>query len=198
MLALVLAAGRRRRLSGRPRVTQPGPAGVAPGGSYRSARGDDTRGVPISRRDLPLVAASAGVLILSALALAAAFLFFLPGQENPDAGAPVSVGFASSIEEEVAEGGPIFQADITGGERGFWIALEDGELVALALEVPGREGCNVDWRGRDDTFVDCDTQPIETTELARYEVSVRREGADEGALLVDLDTVLPPPDGAPG
>ncbi len=139
---------------------------------------------------------SAVIVVVAGLLVAGAFLFLLDSGDTADPGGPVRIGLAESIRDEVDEGGPFFVADPTGGERAFWIAEEDGELVALAVEVPGREGCNAKYRGRNETFVDCDGDPIETTELARYRLSVST-GEDEGALLVDLDALLPPPQPAP-
>ncbi len=136
---------------------------------------------------------SAVIVVVAGLLVAGAFLFLLSTDDPVDTDEPVPFGLAESIRDQVDDGGPFFAADPSGGQRAIWFAVEDDELVALAVEVPGREGCNADYRGRDETFVDCDGDPVETTELARYRLTVSTAEADEGALLVDLDTLLPPP-----
>lgn len=149
--------------------------------------------MPIARRDVPLILMSAVIVIVAGLLVAGAFLFLLDSGETADPGEPVRIGLAESIRSEVEEGGPFFVADPTGGQRAFWIAEEDGELVALAVGIPDREDCTARWKGRDETFVDCDDVPVETTELDRYRLSVSTAEDDEGALLVHLDTLLPAP-----
>lgn len=146
----------------------------------------------ISRKDVPLIVMSSVILIAAGLAVAAAILYLTRSDDVGDSG-PVQIGLASSIEDLLDEEGPYFQADPTGNNRSFWVAKESGEVVALVIEAPGRPGCIVDYRGRDETFVDCDGEPVPTEALDRYAVTVSTGEDNNGALLVDLDTVEPAP-----
>jgi hypothetical protein len=111
---------------------------------------------------------------------------------DPDGRRTLTVGFAESRYENLRDEGPLYWANPFGGD-GIWLALEDDEIVALALRVPGRPDCTVNWRGRDDTFKDCDDQPIAMTELDRYEVTIPTEGDTAGQVVVDLDVLIPAP-----
>jgi len=149
--------------------------------------------VAIAKKDVPLIVMSSVILIAAGLAVAAAILFVTAGDGEGESEGPVQIGLASAQEKNIDEEGPAFLADPTGNDRSFWLTKEDGEIVALVIEVPGRPGCIADYRGRDETFVDCDGEPIETEELDRYALSVSTDEDNEGALLVDLDTVQPAP-----
>ncbi len=159
--------------------------------------GSDTRYVPIARKDLPLLLGSAVALLATGLFVAVVLVFLLPGDDSPDESEPVQIGLASSIHQNVEEDGPYFQADPLRGERPFWVALEDGEIVALAIDLPGEEGCIVDYQSRDETFVDCRSEPVLTEALARYDVTISADEKSEGAVLVDLQTLLPAPEPDP-
>ncbi len=169
----------------------PIPTDTAAGSSGGSQR-RDTDPVPIAKKDVPILVMSTVIVVAAGLAVAAAILFLLPRGETGESSGPVRIGLASSIEKQLEEG-PFFQADPLGGNRSFWVALEDGEIVALVIEAPGRPGCVVDYRGRDETFVDCDGEPVATETLDRYALTVSTDEATEGALLVDLEEVEPAP-----
>ena len=81
----------------------------------------------------------------------------------------------------------------TTGDTGFWLAIEDGKLVALKIRKPGTSDCNVRWAGSVDSFVDCDGKQVRTSQLARYRTEIPQTGGRKGKLLVDLRTTIPPP-----
>ncbi|MCZ7527521.1 MAG: hypothetical protein M5U14_14735 [Acidimicrobiia bacterium] len=145
------------------------------------------------RSDLTILLATGGAALAAALVVAA-LLLVTTGRnaETPSEDQPIVLGRAENVRERLEEGGPDYIANPTGGD-GFWLALEDGEIVVLAITLPDRPDCTVDWRGRDDTFVDCDGEPVDTRQLARYRAEVSDEEDREGALLVDLQELLPPP-----
>ncbi|MFM8303360.1 MAG: hypothetical protein ACKOA9_03520 [Actinomycetota bacterium] len=70
---------------------------------------------------------------------------------------------------------------------------ENGALVALDVGAWRDTACSVKWKGRIDTYVDCRGNPLTREEIARHPVEVVERGPRAGGVLVDLDTVEPPP-----
>ena len=105
----------------------------------------------------------------------------------------MAYGIARNLREKAQDGGPFAFAG-NSGDDGFWIAIEDGELVALKIQKPGTKDCNVLWRGSKDTFEDCNGDPIKSRQLARYPIEIPTKGKQKGVLLVDLSTTIPAPD----
>jgi len=153
------------------------------------------RAMPPSRSD-----ARALVFAVSSLVIAGIFvalvLFWGTRTDAPsvdtEGDRTFAIGPAETRYENLVEEGPAYVANPFGGD-GFWLALEEGETVALVLAVPGRADCSVQWRGRDDVFNDCDGNAIDSTQLDRYEVVVPTEGDAAGQLVVNLDVVHPAP-----
>jgi hypothetical protein len=124
----------------------------------------------------------------------AAIILLVTGRaDTPEAIEPVPFGFAKSLATKVEKGGPVAYAGTTG-DTGFWLALEDGELVALQIRRPGTEDCNIRWRGSVDSFVDCNGSRLSSRQMARFPTEVPTSGARKGNLLVDLRETIPPPD----
>ena len=109
---------------------------------------------------------------------------------------PQPFGLASYIHENVREGGPINIAGLSGDD-GFWVAIEDHQLVALLVKQPAPGACTLRWRGSKDTFT-CDDKPVSSTNMARYRSFVQRSGPNKGAYMVALRDVRPAPAGPPG
>jgi hypothetical protein len=61
------------------------------------------------------------------------------------------------------------------------------------VRLPGADDCNVVWRGRRDTYVDCNGDAVTSAELARYATSVVRRGEQKGAVYVDLNRLIDAP-----
>lgn len=142
------------------------------------------------RRALLFAVAS---LVVAGVVVAATILFLTrSGSESLDENEPFSIGEADALESDLEDGGPFYVPDPFGGD-GFWVALESREIVALVLDAPGRDDCAIRWVGRRDRFEDCDDQPLETSELARYELTVPESGDREGQVLIDLQIVEPAP-----
>lgn len=183
-------------MPGRP-LTVPARGGASPTDRSAGSSGDawrrDTDAVPIAKKDVPILVMSSVILVAAGLAVAAAILNLTAGNSEGESEGPVQIGLASAQEENIDEEGPSFLADPTGNDRSFWLTKESDEIVALVIEVPGRPGCIVDYRGRDETFVDCDGEPVATETLDRYALTVSTDENTEGALLVDLEVVEPAP-----
>ncbi len=138
-----------------------------------------------------IVVATLGVLVFG-LVVAAAILLITGRAKTPQIKGSIPFGVASSIRQKAKDGGPFAYAG-NRGDDGFWIAIENGRLVALKIQKPGTKSCNVIWRGSKNTFVDCNGHPVRMDQLARYVTRVPKTGHDKGLLMVDLTRVLPPP-----
>jgi hypothetical protein len=141
-----------------------------------------------------LVLATLAVLVFG-LIIAALILFITGRAKTPEITGSIPFGVANSIREKAIDGGPFAYAG-NSGDDGFWIAIEDGKVVALKIQKPGTKDCNVVWRGSKDTFVDCNNDPIRIDQLARYPVEVPKHGPNKGLLMVDLSRTIPPPAGS--
>jgi hypothetical protein len=149
--------------------------------------------VPAASADDRRLLLFAVVAVLAAGLLVAAGILLVTGRaDTPEPVDPVPFGFAKSLRTKVAEGGPVAFAGTTG-DTGFWLALEDGKLVALQIRKPGTEDCNVRWRGSVDSFVDCHGDKVRSRQLARFRTEIPTSGARKGNLLVDLRDTVPPP-----
>jgi hypothetical protein len=87
------------------------------------------------------------------------------------------VGSADAVREEV-ERSPTFQTG--GGSCGFWLAIDEGDIVAYRVEQPS--GCALKYEG--DHF-ECGSESVAVTDLAQYPVSVETRDGDD-TLIVDL------------
>jgi hypothetical protein len=142
--------------------------------------------------DTRLVLGATAAVIVAGLLVAAAILLVTGRAKTPEPDGPVTFGVAKTLREKVAEGGPVAYAG-TRGDDGFWVAIEDGELVALVVQQP-RLGCNVRWRGSVDSFT-CGDAEVESRDLERYRVVIPKRGEEKGRFLVDLRDVQAPPNG---
>lgn len=149
----------------------------------------------MTRSDRKLILVTSGVLVLAGL-LFAAVLVFATGTTSPSGGdeGPLYIGPKSDIVEKLEEGtgSPLYFANPFGG-RGFWIDRENGELVALDVGRYDDPGCSIRWKGRVNSYVDCDGNRLTKAELARHPVTVIASGDRKGSVLVDLETLDPPP-----
>ena len=63
-------------------------------------------------------------------------------------------------------GGPVNIAGLSGDD-GFWVAIEDHQLVALLVKQPKPQSCTLRWRGSKNTFT-CDDKPVASRNMARF------------------------------
>lgn len=154
--------------------------GTAPSGARRSNTG--------------LLIVGTLLVLVVGLVIAAAILLVTGRAKTPKMEGLIRFGQAESLEKKARAGGPFAYAGSTG-DTGFWVALEDGELVALKIRKPGTTDCNVIWRGSRDRFEDCDGKAIRMDQLARYPVEIPKRGETRGQFLVDLSGNIPPPAG---
>lgn len=142
--------------------------------------------------DTRLVVGATAAVIVAGVLVAVAILLVTGRAKTPAPDEPITFGVAKTLRDKVAEGGPVAYAG-TRGDDGFWVAIEDGELVALVVQQP-RLGCNVRWRGSVDSFT-CGGEKVDSTDLDRYRVIIPERGDEKGRFLVDLRDVQAPPNG---
>ncbi len=148
--------------------------------------------MPPARDDLRLLLFAGAAVICAGVAVAAALLFSTSRGDPPDDPEPVRLGFESSAKDRLRDD-PDFIPDQFGGDRSFWLALEQGEVVAIAVNQSDRPGCTIDWKGQLDRFV-CDDERFRSEQLERFEVRVPQAGSDKGVLIVDVRRRLPAPE----
>ena len=102
---------------------------------------------------------------------------------------------AASVIADVAEGGPVFYRDLTGGERDIWITHigDDPANGFIVLSAVAPSGCLVQWDRQTADFFDiCDETvrfPPNGEGLAQYPVEL-----DDGKLIIDLNFESRQPD----
>ncbi|MBM3674693.1 MAG: hypothetical protein FJW88_07000 [Actinobacteria bacterium] len=153
----------------------------------------------ITRKDTRLLVGAAGAVIAAGLVILVMLLALTSrggGSDGQLYDQPVPFGDAKALRRDIEAEGPINYAGSTG-DSGFWVTLEDGQLVAVLVRQPGRGDCHVRWAESKGGFVDCDDERLEVAELARYRTEVPDRGTNKGKLVVDLTEVVPAPR-APG
>jgi len=155
-----------------------------------------TVAVPASRSDAKLLLLATGAVLLAGVVVAAVLLLATGRASSPTRYQPFPAGVASSIRNELKDGGPYFFPDPFGGDRNVLLALEGGKVIALSDIRPGTKDCRVRWRGSIDSFVDCHDQKIHSTELDRYRTAIAITGRDKDELLIDLRHREPAPTAA--
>ena len=128
--------------------------------------------------DIKLIASATVAVLLVGFFIGGAILIGTRGAKNVECG-QFNIGSASDVRQKLQDGGPYFT---TGGAGcGFWLALQDGDIVAYKVEQP--EQCPLQlkrdgWKCGDRTGIDPAT-------LATYPVSIQTFGTTD-AVIVDL------------
>lgn len=149
--------------------------------------------VALARSDRTLIFITSGALILAGLFFASV-LVFATGGSSPSGSksGPLYIGNQRDIVVKLDEGSPLYFANPFGG-RGFWIDREGGEIVAFDVGRWESPSCSVRWKGRVDSYVDCDGARLTKADLARHPVTIIARGERKGSVFVDLQEVEAPP-----
>jgi hypothetical protein len=133
------------------------------------------------RSDIKLIAVAAFMVLAAGGLIAAGLLAAMhKGGSSPSCGV-LPLGSVDSIRRDLEPGAPLFRTG--GGDCGFWLSLDGGDIVAYKLSVPGRD-CTVTFHN--DRFV-CGGVPLDSADLAQYPTRIEtKDGFDE--LIVDLRT----------
>jgi hypothetical protein len=145
-----------------------------------------------ARDDLRLLVFAGAAVLLAGVAVAVLLLVSSGGggdaRRDP---VPVRFGLESSIRTQLEEG-PFFVPDQFGGDRSFWIAEEDGAIVAVAAHQTDLPDCTVKWKAQLDRF-ECGDERFRSDELERYEVTIPQGGEDENVVTIDVRRRLSAP-----
>ena len=129
-----------------------------------------------------LLGATVGVLLVGGM-IAGMALIATRGSKNIVC-SQLNIGSASNVRNTLQTGGPYFQ---TGGAGcGFWLALDDNDIVAYKAEQP-QKNCTLKLK-RD--HWECGGETLTADRLAQYPLSIRTQrGVD--VVVVNLGTPAP-------
>jgi hypothetical protein len=147
--------------------------------------------MPPSPADRQLLIVTGGFLALAVAILVVVLM--LAGGREPDPGParPLFIGLRRELTGRIAEGGPLYFANPFAGD-GFWLDLEDGHLVALAIDRPGTTDCVVKWKDPRKAYVDCNDRDLTSSDLDRYPITIGSRGdSPKGSVYVDLRELEP-------
>jgi hypothetical protein len=140
-----------------------------------------TRSSSSRSSDIKLIVSATVAVLLVGFFIAGAALVATRGSGSVVCG-QLNIGSASDVRQKLQDGGPYFQ---TGGANcGFWLALQDGDIVAYKVEQP--DGCTLQLKR--DGWKCGNRTKIDATTLAAYPVSIQTFNQTD-AVIVDL---LPP------
>jgi hypothetical protein len=140
--------------------------------------------VPSSRRkgDAKVIVGATIAVLLVGFFIAGAALVTTRGGSGIECG-QLDIGLASDIRNTLDGGGPYFQTG--GGACGFWLALENGDIVAYKAVQPS--GCTLKLK-LDHWACGPDTIPV--SKIAQYPLSIQTVH-QEDAVIVNLGTPAP-------
>ena len=128
-----------------------------------------------------LVGATIAVLLLGGF-IAGAAIVTTRGSGGHQCG-QLDIGLASDIRNNLDGGGPYF---VTGGATcSFWLALENGDIVAFQALQPS--GCTLKLRL---DHWSCGTADVPVARITQYPVSIQTVH-NQDALIVNLGTPEP-------
>ena len=150
------------------------------------------RGVPPSRSDRRLLLVTGSFLLVAAVFFTG--VLWLATKRNETGSGPFFIGLERALKTHIHEGSPLYFANPGAGD-GFWLDIEDGQLVALVLDrQAGKRDCAVKWKEQQDAFIDCNGDAFQSRELDRYRVSIGpRNGSPKRSVYVNLRKVDPAP-----
>jgi hypothetical protein len=154
------------------------------------------RAVPPAPSDRRLLVFTGAIVILAG-ALFAGVLFFSTGGGDPTPKpGPIYIGLESDLRNSVTTGGPLYFAHPFGG-TGFWLAIEDHQLVALVARRPGTASCTAKWESHRNAYIDCHNDDLTSKELNRYPIQMIASGAEKGGIIINFARVTKAPEPLP-
>jgi hypothetical protein len=153
--------------------------------------GDKNARVPPTRSDRSLLLLAGSAIVIAAVFVGGFMLVITrDGSEVPEG--LVFIGYKESLRDNLEEEGPQYIPN-PFGDDGFWLDLEDGKVVALVLDPPGKKNCNVRYRDSKGGYFDCDAEIFQPEQLDRYAVVRGPKDAPKDALFANLKQVAPAP-----
>jgi hypothetical protein len=153
---------------------------------------DQNARVPASAEDRRILAFTTIVVVAAGLMVAALLFFATGGGKATPTSRPLYIGLEKQLRRNIVDQGPQYIANPFGG-HGFWLDVEDGQIVAYSLVLPGSDDCRVKWKAQRDSYVDCEGRNVDQHDLDRYKViETARRGSDRD-VRIDLRELEPGP-----
>jgi hypothetical protein len=147
--------------------------------------------MPAAPSDRRILVFAIALVVFAGILIAAALFFATGGDKgDPKQTGPLYLGLASQLRSDIKKGSPLYFANPFGG-NGFWLDRKDGSFVALDIVLPNTHDCQVKWRGRVDSYVDCHGDKVGLTDLDQFQVSLRKRGHLGRGVYVDLRKRIP-------
>jgi hypothetical protein len=156
-------------------------------------RGKNAR-VPPSRSDRSLLLLAGSAIAIVAVLVGGFILLMTNGGSDVPKGL-IFVGYEHSLRADLEKEGPQYIPN-PFGDDGFWLDLENGKVVALVLQRPGRKDCNVRWRDSKHGYSDCNGEILQNDQLARYTVVRGPRKTPKNAVFVNIKKTTPAPNPA--
>src|SRR3990172_9504446 len=114
--------------------------------------------VPPTRSDRRLLFITGSFLLVAAVFFGG--VIWLATQRNQSTDGPFFIGVERSLKRHIHEGSPLYFSNPGAGD-GFWLDIENGQLVALVLDrTSGPQDCIVKWKEQRDAYIDCDDNEL--------------------------------------
>jgi hypothetical protein len=134
--------------------------------------------------DIKLIVSATIAVVLAGLLIAGGLLIATSsGSDNPLCGT-LNIGKAADIRDRLERQGPGFYTG--GADCGFWLALDNGDIVAYRVQQPS--GCALNLRDRGTEWV-CGGNVVAAADLETYTVNITPVGQID-SVIVELG---PPP-----
>lgn len=148
--------------------------------------------MPPTRSDRRLLLVTGSFLLVAAVFFGG--VIWLATQRNQPTDGPFFIGLEGALKTHIHEGSPLYFSNPGAGD-GFWLDIENGQVVALVLDQkPGPKDCIVKWKEQRDAYVDCDDNELQSTDLERYTLTVEaRDGSPKTSVYVNLRKTEPAP-----
>jgi len=133
------------------------------------------------KSDIKLLVGATVAVLLVGFFIAGAMIVTTRGGAGPQCG-QLKIGLASAVRNSLTNG-PYFQTG--GGDCGFWLALDNDDIVAFKAIQPS--DCTLNWK-RD--HWECGGETVPSERLAQYPVNITTQhGID--VVVVNLGTRAP-------
>ena len=156
--------------------------------------------MPPERSDTRLLVGAGAAAVLAGLLVAVVLLLATSRADSPTKYRPFAAGLEKDRRDNLRKEGPFYFPDPFGGQKSILFTLEGDNIVALMTHTPDNADCRVNWRGRIDSFVDCDGNRLRSDQVGRYKTTIENQRGTGNVVVVDLRKELPAPApaGAPG
>jgi hypothetical protein len=137
---------------------------------------------PKRKGDIKVVIGASIAVLLLGFFIAGAALVTTRGSKGIECSHQLNIGLATDIRDTLGNG-PYFQTG--GGRCGFWLALENGDIVAYKAIQPS--GCTLKWK------LDrwgCADLTLPASSLAKYPLAIQTVNAVD-VVIVNLGSPIP-------